>query len=169
MTCKRENNILCNSNGSHLSGQTRQKFFCSSACALSLPSSLQYLWVIRKVLWCHSKLQAWHRPSTVIPVPWSLHVHAGGRGTTTDPPSASHHTSINTLGQAFFFGWGAKQRPQRLGREKSPYAAALLLVPSWSFNISRWHSWDCMWCTLAVVHCAWVHPHAARHLLVPCG
>lgn len=36
MTCKRENNILCNANGSYLSGQTRWVFFCSSASAVSL-------------------------------------------------------------------------------------------------------------------------------------
>lgn len=36
MTCKRENNILCNSNGSYLSGQMRWVFFCSSASAVSL-------------------------------------------------------------------------------------------------------------------------------------
>lgn len=40
MTCKRENNILCDSDGSHLSGQTQKTFLCSSASALSLPSSL---------------------------------------------------------------------------------------------------------------------------------
>lgn len=102
MTCKRENNILCNSNGSHLSGQTRQIFFCGSASALSLPSSARRLWVIRKVLQCHSEPQPWHRPCTLIPVPRSLRVRPGGRGTTTDPPSASYHTSMNAPGQAFW-------------------------------------------------------------------
>lgn len=76
MTCKGENNILCNSNGSHLSGQTHQVFFCSSASALSLPSSAQCLWVIHEVYQCHSELQAWHQPYVLIPVPQSLHIYS---------------------------------------------------------------------------------------------
>lgn len=149
MTCKRENNILCDSNGSHLSGQTQKTFFCSSASALSLPSSVQCLKSSDAALSCRRGTDPLQLSQVSVYMPW------GNENNSKPCLSFPSHTDKHP-GPSFLpevpngghRGWAERKAHMLLHCCQCPHGH---LTQAGSAP----H-------TPAVVICAWVHPHTAK-------